>query len=63
MEGVSTKDSEICSKCEVIRAPLPDGGWCSTCGYNPKYEAKCKELEERISDMHYEMLAMGERDE
>ena len=34
-----------CPGCGVERQRLPTGGWCSTCGYNPKHEIKINELQ------------------
>ena len=48
--GVSAAESEKCPRCEVLRAPLPAGGWCSTCGYNPKHEAELQHLLEFLAD-------------
>ena len=42
--STQTDASEKCPQCGVIRAPLCEGGWCPTCGYNPSYEAKIKDM-------------------
>lgn len=43
---VGTDSKVVCCRCGVERAELQTGQWCGTCGYNPKYEAQIKKLED-----------------
>jgi len=45
--GAYTDSVEHCPRCNVPRATLPSGGWCSVCGYNPDYEKQIIDLTER----------------
>ena len=47
----STNVWEICPKCKVSRGPLPTGGWCPTCGYNPKHVAEVARLRARVEEL------------
>ena len=40
-----TNSKVICPKCGVERAELQTGQWCTTCGYNPKYETAQRQSE------------------
>lgn len=46
---VSTNTSAQCPRCQVRRAPLPEGGWCETCGWNPAYEAQLQDLRSALA--------------
>jgi len=42
--SVVTSHGEHCPKCNVFRAVISLGQWCSTCGYNPNHEAELAAL-------------------